>query len=277
MTKFYNNVKVRLNRKGIKGISKAEYLVAAEHLGISDLDDVTTEQIIAGVGYLMDKFSNESASLSPSDLATTQTEEVSKIESELEQPEETALPREHSANIISEATALDCEENLEDIAHETTEPQPSIEQNDLQAMPAAREAIACEDDPPEATAIELPEKSELVANTAHHMGIVLDTQEVESIAHNVNYATDSLESDIDAIESAIMAYVEHKAAISQQKINQMVDTVRRTVQQNNAENSQLLSDGLHSINQEIKQANTNFKSSVKTALKAFAIPPSKAG
>ena len=178
MTKFYNNVKVRLNRKGIKGISKAEYLVAAEHLGISDLDDVTTEQIIAGVDYLTDKFSNESSSLSPSDLATTQTEEVSKIESELEQSEKTALPTEHSANIISESTALDFEENLEeDIAHETTETQPqqSIEPSEMQA-------IACEDDPPEATAIELQETSELVASTAESMGIALNIEDVTAIA-----------------------------------------------------------------------------------------------
>ncbi|GAX39018.1 hypothetical protein [Nodularia sp. NIES-3585] len=285
MTKFYNNVKVRLNRKGIKGISKAEYLVAAEHLGISDLDDVTTEQIIAGVGYLMDKFSNESASLSPSDLATTQTEEVSKIESELEQLEETALPTEHSANIISESTALDFEENLEeDIAHETTEPQPSIEQSEMQAMPAAsvrgasrREAIACEDDPPEATAIELQETSELVASTAESMGIALNIEDVTAIASNFDYASTNSDDELEEIKAAITAFVQHKAALSRQKIKHIVQEVKETIHNLDSENSELLNDGLRSISQDIKSGSERFRQQTRQALKAFALPPSKAG
>ncbi|WP_414553209.1 hypothetical protein [Anabaena sp. CCY 0017] len=271
MTKFYNNVKVRLNRKGIKGISKAEYLVAAEHLGISDLDDVTTEQIIAGVDYLTDKFSNESASLSPSDLATTQTEEVSKIESELEQPEETALPREHSANIISEATALDCEENLEeDIAHETTEAQPSIEQSEMQA-------IACEDDPPEATAIELQETSELVASTAESMGIALNLEDVTAIAENFDYASTNSDDELEEIKSAITAFVQHKAALSRQKIKHIVQEVKQTIHNLDAENSELLNDGLRSISQDIKSGSERFRQQTRQALKVFALPPTKAG
>ncbi|TVP62441.1 MAG: hypothetical protein EA343_11050 [Nodularia sp. (in: Bacteria)] len=277
MTKFYNNVKVRLNRKGIKGISKAEYLVAAEHLGISDLDDVTTDQIIAGVDYLTDKFSNESASLSPSDLATTQTEEVSKIESKLEQPEETALPREHSANIISEVTALDCEEDLEDIAHETTEPQPSIEQSEMQAMPAAREAIACEDDPPEATAIELQETSELVASTAESMGIALNLEDVTAIAENFDYASTNSDDELEEIKTAITAFVQHKAALSRQKIQHIVQEVKQTIHNLDAENSELLNDGLRSISQDIKSGSERFRQQTRQALKVFALPPSKAG
>ncbi|MBW4558745.1 MAG: hypothetical protein KME59_23010 [Trichormus sp. ATA11-4-KO1] len=158
MSKFYNNVKVRLNRKGIKGIPKTEYLAAAEHFGINDLNNVTSEQIIAGVDYLMNKSSTELATVPANDLGITQVEVV-------EQPEET----EHSA-ATSEAITLDDEEDLEDLAHETTEPQrqQSIEKADLPTFTYEEDS--------EATALAFLEKSELVASTAHNMGIVLDTQ-----------------------------------------------------------------------------------------------------
>ncbi|MFM6152710.1 MAG: hypothetical protein ACKPE3_06855, partial [Sphaerospermopsis kisseleviana] len=120
-------------------------------------------------------------------------------------------------------------------------------------------------------------KSELVANTAGSLGIVLDAQEISLIAENISYSTDTLEQDIDAIESAIIAFVEHKAMVSQQKINNMITSVRNVVTEKNSENSQLLTDGLRSINSDIQEANKQFKSNVKTALSAFTIPAIKAG
>ncbi|MBN3924629.1 hypothetical protein [Nostoc sp. NMS4] len=59
MTKFYNNVKSRLNKKGINGFTKADYLEVAEQLGIVDLDAVNTDQIIAGVELLESKRSSQ--------------------------------------------------------------------------------------------------------------------------------------------------------------------------------------------------------------------------
>ncbi|MFM6872361.1 MAG: hypothetical protein ACKPKQ_20620 [Dolichospermum sp.] len=127
------------------------------------------------------------------------------------------------------------------------------------------------------TALATATKSELVANTAGSLGIVLDAQEISLIAENISYSTDTLEQDIDAIESAIMAFVEHKAAISQQKINNMIASVRNVVTEKNSENSQLLTDGLRSINSDIQEANKQFKSNVQKCLTAFAIPIIKAG
>lgn len=120
-------------------------------------------------------------------------------------------------------------------------------------------------------------KGELVGATAHQMGIILDASEISLIAENISYSTDTLEQDIDAIESAIMAFVEHKAAISQQKINNMITSVRNVVTEKNSENSQLLTDGLRSINQDIQEANKQFKSNVQKCLTAFDIPALKAG
>ncbi|MFM6001824.1 MAG: hypothetical protein ACKPA7_00750 [Sphaerospermopsis kisseleviana] len=120
-------------------------------------------------------------------------------------------------------------------------------------------------------------KNELVASTAQNMGITLDTSEISLIAENINDSTDTLEQDIDTIKAAIIAFVEHKAMVSQQKINNLITEVRKVVTEKNQENSQLLSDGLTNISNDIQEANKQFKSNVKTALSAFTIPAIKAG
>ncbi|WP_071192648.1 hypothetical protein [Trichormus sp. NMC-1] len=129
----------------------------------------------------------------------------------------------------------------------------------------------------EESALTTATKPELVSTTAQSMGIVLDVGEISLIAENVGQSTDSLDQDIDAIKSAIMAFVKHKAAISQQKINNMISEVREVVSTNNTQNSQQLTDGLRQINSDIQEGNKQFKSNVRTALKAFAIPAIKAG
>ncbi|MEA5554397.1 hypothetical protein VB713_26030 [Anabaena cylindrica UHCC 0172] len=165
--------------------------------------------------------------------------------------------------VVSDDVTTEVEETL-------TSEDVDIDSSELHTNEAA---LDTEND----TALATATKSELVSSTAHSLGIVLDVGEISLIAENIGTSTDSLEQDIDAIESAIMAFVEHKAMISQQKINQMVSSVRRTVQHKNSENSQLLTDGLKSINSDIQDANKDFKSNVRTALKAFAIPAIKAG
>jgi hypothetical protein len=120
-------------------------------------------------------------------------------------------------------------------------------------------------------------QSQMITATANTMGIVLNAGEIAEIATNLNDSTDSFESEIDAIRSAILAYVRHKSLIAQSKINQMVDDVRRVVSEENRANSMLLSNGLVSINNDIQQAQQDFKSNVSKALTAFAIPAVKAG
>jgi hypothetical protein len=119
-------------------------------------------------------------------------------------------------------------------------------------------------------------KNELVASTADQMGIVLDASEISLIAENINHSSDDFDQDIDAIKSAIMAFINHKAMINQSKINELIHEVREVVSEKNSENSQLLSDGLRSINNDIQEANKQFKSNVQKCLTAFAIPAIKA-
>jgi hypothetical protein len=134
-------------------------------------------------------------------------------------------------------------------------------------------AIAPEPDP---APLAIADKAELITTTADQMGIVLDASEISLIAENINHSSDDFDQDIDAIKSAIMAFIQHKSMLSQSKINELINEVREVVGAKNTENSQLLSEGLKSINQDIQEANRAFKSNVKSALSAFELPALKA-
>jgi hypothetical protein len=120
-------------------------------------------------------------------------------------------------------------------------------------------------------------KSEMVSSTATQMGIVLDAKEISLIAENISESSDDFDRDIDAIKSAIMAFINHKSLLNQGKIASLINEVRHYVSENNSQNSQLLSEGLRDINSDINNANKAFKSQVATALSAFNIPALKAG
>jgi hypothetical protein len=120
-------------------------------------------------------------------------------------------------------------------------------------------------------------KGELVGATAHQMGIVLNASEISLIAENISNSSDDFDQDIDSIKSAIMAFINHKSMINQSKINELINEVRQVVSEKNSQNSQLLSDGLRNINQDIQEANKQFKSNVALCITAFDIPALKAG
>ncbi len=126
-------------------------------------------------------------------------------------------------------------------------------------------------------AITLQDKHELVNNTAQTLGIALNTQEIVNIAENINYSSDDLHNSLEDIKSAIIAFIQHKAVLNNQKINQVVNDITQIASDKFHENSQQLADGLQEINQQLQQQNTDFKSQVKSALTAFAIPTIKAG
>jgi hypothetical protein len=119
-------------------------------------------------------------------------------------------------------------------------------------------------------------QSQLITTTADQMGIVLDASEISLIAENINHSSDDFDQDIDSIKAAIMAFINHKSLINQSKINSLIHEVREVVTEKNSQNSQLLSDGLRSINQDIQESNKQFKSNVKQCLSAFELPALKA-
>ncbi|WP_071192689.1 hypothetical protein [Trichormus sp. NMC-1] len=263
LTTIAKRIQSRLSRQGLK-VSLGEIKSQCEQM-IADVENATETDILAVTEYFISNATK--LTVISEDTATEQTE-----------VEETSICVGGELGNIAEPTQTELETlttedvdivNSVDNAINTASIQ-DIDSNDLHTNEAAL-------DTENQTALATATKSELVSSTAHSLGIVLDVGEISLIAENIGTSTDSLEQDIDAIESAIMAFVEHKAMISQQKINQMVSSVRRTVQHKNSENSQLLTDGLRSINSDIQEANKDFKSNVKKALSAFAIPAIKAG
>ncbi|WP_414528458.1 hypothetical protein [Nodularia chucula] len=283
--KFTNNVRARLYKQGYQGFTKHDYTEAAIAIECDDLENPTKEQLSQAVDYLKLKVQSQ---ISVADELVGE-KFLSQVESEqaetTREPEAVAIA-EPEKQIEQEKPALVPEiTQSEGISlNEETQPQPSIEQNDLQAMPAAsqrgaslREAIACEDDLPEATAIELQETSELVASTAESMGIALNIEDVTAIASNFDYASTNSDDELEEIKAAITAFVQHKAALSRQKINHIVQEVKDTIHRHDAENSELLNEGLRSISQDIKSGSERFRQQTRQALKVFALPPSKAG
>jgi uncharacterized protein YukE len=130
---------------------------------------------------------------------------------------------------------------------------------------------------PAPSAIATCETSELVASTAESMGIALNLEDVTAIAQNFDYASTNSDDELEEIKSAITAFVQHKAALSRQKIKHIVQEVKQTIHNLDAENSELLNDGLRSISQDIKSGSERFRQQTRQALKVFELPPAKAG
>jgi uncharacterized protein YacL (UPF0231 family) len=264
LTTVAKRIQTSLKRKGVVATSGdiKDYLRA----NVGNIENITKEEENNATQYF----------LSTATKLTVVSDDVPT--EDLTEVEETNSSAGGELGNIAEPTQMELETltsedvdivNTVDNAINTTSIQ-DIDSIDLHINEAAL-------DTEEETALATATKSELVASTAGELGIVLDAQEISLIAENISYSTDTLEQDIDAIESAIMAFVEHKAAISQQKINNMITSVRNVVTEKNSENSQLLTNGLRSINSDIQEANKDFKSQVKTALTAFKLPSLKAG
>jgi uncharacterized protein YukE len=127
-------------------------------------------------------------------------------------------------------------------------------------------------DTEEETALATATKSELVANTAGELGIVLNTGEIELIAQNVNYSSDDLQESLEEIKSAIIAFVRHKIALNSQKIGETLEEITQVATDGFNQNSQQLTDGLQNINKQLQQQRTDFKSKVKATLSVFQLP-----
>jgi hypothetical protein len=250
LNKVATRIQSRLSRKGLKvvlGEIKEQCIKT-----FLDIDNPTELE----VNTVTDYFLNNATKLTviQEDVESTATNEAA--------PEQESLPN----------------NNSDELEPETTPNLSTIEElSEFYNHPALFTPKTENEETPQSSELATTTKNELVSSTAQNMGIALDTSEISLIAENINDSTDTLEQDIDAIKVAIIAFVEHKAMVSQQKINNLITEVREVLSEKNQENSQLLSDGLSSINNDIQEANKQFKSNVKKALAAFTIPAIKAG
>lgn len=254
LTTVAKKVQSRLSRKGVK-VVLGDVKTQCE-LMITDIENPTEVELLAVQEYFMSNASQ----------LTVINNDVDTVDS-VDNPINTASIQDtDSSDLYINEAALTTEEETA-IAPNTPE-----ELEEFYKHPALFTPNQDDQPAPLATAT----KSELITTTADQMGIVLDASEISLIAENINHSSDDFDQDIDAIKSAIMAFVQHKAMVNQSKINQMIDEVREVVGTKNQENSQLLTDGLRSINQDIQEANKKFKSNVQKCLTAFAIPAIKA-
>lgn len=225
MTKFYNNVKSRLNKKGINGFTKADYLEAANQLEIVDLDNVTTDQIIAGVELLESKRSSQLVSaIAPTteQLATQYQEAETFTQEETEEEEVSAIALDEGDSSDSDKRALTVQKSQE-------------------------------------------------------LGIRLSDTEINLIADSIEQCGESLDELLDGIQSALVAYINHKTSQNTQKIDSALDAVVDYAEQKFSDNSQHLSNRLIKLGSEMEAVATRNKSQIKSILSRLTVHTDKAG
>lgn len=250
LTIVAKRVQSRLSRKGLK----VELKDIRTHLEntVSNVNKITKQETNQATDYF----------ISTATKLTVIQEDIEPMTSNEAATEQETLTNNNSDQLEPETT---------------TNPSTIEELEEFYTHPALFTPKTENEEIPQSSELATTTKNELVNSTAQNMGIALDTSEISLIAENINDSTDTLEQDIDTIKAAIIAFVKHKAMVSQQKINNLITEVREVVSEKNQENSQLLSDGLTNINNDIQEANKQFKSNVKKALSAFTIPTIKAG
>lgn len=253
MSKFYNNVKSRLNKKGIKGFTKADYLLAAEHLEISDLDNVTTEQIIAGVNYLMNKQSNE--------LATVE-EPVKSLHSE---DIATELLDKSSVNSL-----LTSDYSI-DFASESQNEELVSDTDGMQAI-----ALPEINQVGQTLAVTNADKQALVSTQSIALGFELSEQECLVVADSVDDVFSDYASFLTSVTSAIRGYVDHRF----DEVESALDTNAHAVRSHIADRATRLNQKVENFSTNVKAdiggIRQNIKSSKASILSRFALP-SKAG
>ncbi|MFM8007619.1 MAG: hypothetical protein ACKO86_22365, partial [Dolichospermum sp.] len=115
-------------------------------------------------------------------------------------------------------------------------------------------------------------KSELVANTAGSLGIELSTTEIDHIANNFDNSSDDFTETLEQVKSAIIAYVQHKIASNNQKINEVVNEIGDVIADGFNSNNETLNNGLKQLNHQLTQQSTDFKSKLAGTLSRFKLP-----
>ena len=115
-------------------------------------------------------------------------------------------------------------------------------------------------------------KSELVSTAAVSLGIELSTTEIDQIADNFDAGSDDLTKTLEQVKGAIIAYVQHKIAINNQKIVNTINEISQVASDGFEENSQTFTNGLKQLNQQLVQQSADFKSKLTSTLSRFELP-----
>ncbi|QLE60028.1 hypothetical protein [Nostoc sp. TCL26-01] len=136
---------------------------------------------------------------------------------------------------------------------------------------------AIEEDKVNIHPITVQEKSELVATTAQSMGLVLNAQEIDSVADSVDSTTDNFESMLSEVKTALLGFVRYKAESNNKKITQTMDEVVDYAETKFRENSQHLSERLQDLKSRISATDTRNKSQIISILNRLRLPACKTG
>ena len=211
------------------------------------------------------RLSKQGVKVSLSDIRPVVNQSIKDIENPTEQEVLSVVEY-----FLSSATSLTV--TTEEITMEGIEPVQ--ETDDVTAENSDIDSIntLSIQDVEEAMPLAVSPKNELVANAAGELGIVLNTQEIELIASNVNYSSDDLQESLEEIKSAIIAFVRHRIALNSQMIDETLEEITQVATDGFSANSQQLTDGFQNINKQLQQQSTDFKSKVRSTLKCFQLP-----
>jgi hypothetical protein len=246
MTKFYNNVKSRLNKKGINGFTKADYLEAVEQLKIDDLDNVTTEQILAGVELLENRRNSQITAVNTVNNNVNTSEPTDAIAPLSDSP---IVHRE-------EPETLTQQEEVSAIA-------PLEENNYEDAIaPTGSSELA----------VSNADKQSLVATQSLALGIELSEQETEVIADSIDDTFYDYSSFLSSVTSAIKGYIAHKFDSLESQLDSNTNDVQDYLAERNFRINQKLADyanSVKSIKADTQQIRQNLKVSEKAILSRF--------
>ncbi|MBN3946401.1 MAG: hypothetical protein HWQ38_07880 [Nostoc sp. NMS7] len=229
MPNFYSNIKTRLNKQGYKS-TKDEILNAANYLGVIDIENANSEQILEGVDYLI----------------TQQSTKLQIIEEMLP----TLTHHQEPETITQEEIENDGMQTIAPLEEDTNESAIALDENDYSDA----------------------DKRALTVQKSQELGITLSDTEINLIADSIEQCTQSLDELLDGIQSALVAYINHKTSQNTKKIDSALDAVVDYAEQKFSDNSQHLSNRLIKLGSEMEAVATRNKSQIKSILSRLAVP-----
>lgn len=135
--------------------------------------------------------------------------------------------------------------------------------------PAIQEIDINEIAPPEEVTDD--DKRAMALQKTQELNITLTDAEINSIADSVENCGESLDELLGELETALIAYIDHKTQLNNQKIDTTLDNVVAYAEQKFTENSQHLSNRLKGLGDRMEAVAAQNKSRVKTVLSRLAI------
>ncbi|MCC2695335.1 hypothetical protein [Nodularia sp. LEGE 04288] len=254
MPNFYTNCKTRLNKQGYKA-TKAEILLAAEHLEIDDIENATTENIIAGVEYLICKQSSELANVNNNVNSVDTADCVTELEDNnttdellhIEEPETGELETGEPEIIAPLKTSTELDTNAPEKPEEETPLSSGL-------------------------TVSSADKQALVSTQSMALGFELSEQECLVVADSVDDVFSDYSSFLNSVTSAIRGYIDHRF----DEVETALDTNSLQVREHIADRATRLNQKVNNFSGNLKAdlggIRQQIKSSKANILKRFSLP-----